>query len=611
MNRTRAWFCGLLAAIVAVGYSGCGGPAPTSIEDLVAGDVAESPQTDHGADADSDGGPNGAGDGAARPLEPDPLPHADPGPDQSAPPGATVTLDARGSTGVDLRFRWRQIAGPGVALSSYAAAVTRFTIPTEARFENKTLSFRLTVYQGTAFDGETVHVLVGELPDAGAGPPDDPHDVTMLDHPRRFLAFTAGNADFRLVAEADKWRFYDRMVIHWSAGVISASTALNWQVWSDYRQELLARNPSAIIGPGFSSITTQNPLNVWEYEYPAYLFDPDGNFLGYDPVTYVARLDDEAFYSPALIDDYNSPRPPAPFGLWPFYRFHSDGWVLPWTVYISRPVIDIAHPQVISFVQSTMVDVLARHANANAVCFDNSAMYRNRHWNTWPGKGGGGRYDSTPPDADFLAYLDAVRATLMANGAKLACNTGDFRLLAGHADALFYEHGIIPGKPAGELREWISDFKYAVDHGTKVMVRFHRDTLDRPIDHDPAALMFYLAGTMLFYENDMVGSDFMMPKNTAFYYYPQYFELPDWLGEPLGGYVEFEPYAFSREFENGIVVLNADDAPVAVTDADYAALNFAEFAIPRMLSAKQGIVRLRDCAKVTSDGNCAGLYEVP
>ncbi len=109
-------------------------------------------------------------------------PVANAGPDQpAAGEGATVALDGTGSTDPDgdaLAFAWTQVAGPVVALSSPAAAVTTFAAPgvTAATV----LTFRLTVDDGrggSAFDEVTVTVqdTVNEPPSASAG-----SDLTVL-----------------------------------------------------------------------------------------------------------------------------------------------------------------------------------------------------------------------------------------------------------------------------------------------------------------------------------------------------------------------------------------------------------------------------------------------
>ncbi len=88
-------------------------------------------------------------------------PTASAGADQSVDTGATVTLDASGSsdadTGDTLSYRWEQTAGATVPLSSATASGPTFTAPSSAA----TLTFRVTVIDGKGgSDRDTVTVTV-------------------------------------------------------------------------------------------------------------------------------------------------------------------------------------------------------------------------------------------------------------------------------------------------------------------------------------------------------------------------------------------------------------------------------------------------------------------
>ena len=88
-------------------------------------------------------------------------PTASAGADQSVDTGATVTLDASGSsdadTGDTLSYGWEQTAGATVTLSSATAAGPTFTAPASAA----TLTFRVTVIDGKGgSDRDTVTVTV-------------------------------------------------------------------------------------------------------------------------------------------------------------------------------------------------------------------------------------------------------------------------------------------------------------------------------------------------------------------------------------------------------------------------------------------------------------------
>ena len=104
-------------------------------------------------------------------------PVADAGSDQSVATGATVTLDGTGSsdpdTGDTLTYRWTQTGGsPTVSLTGAATASPTFTVPSSLP-GSTTLTFTLTVSDGTLSDTDTVDVSIGSpnrAPVANAGP---------------------------------------------------------------------------------------------------------------------------------------------------------------------------------------------------------------------------------------------------------------------------------------------------------------------------------------------------------------------------------------------------------------------------------------------------------
>jgi len=107
---------------------------------------------------------------------PDQAPTADAGAPQHVAAGATVILDASGSTdpeGAPLSFSWSQTSGPTVALDDPSAATPVFTAPTPPSAQ--TLRFRLLAHDGhQASLPATTTVVVGPVPneppvaDAGA-----------------------------------------------------------------------------------------------------------------------------------------------------------------------------------------------------------------------------------------------------------------------------------------------------------------------------------------------------------------------------------------------------------------------------------------------------------
>ena len=135
-------------------------------------------QTGASVPPDDDGGggggtpPPGGGGGAGTANN---FPTADAGPDQSGVwEGALVTLDGSGSSHPDdepLRYRWNQISGEPVVLSSQNIVNPTFTAP-EGLTAEAVLQFRLLVTDpSTRFDSDTVTVTVD--PEAEPPPPED------------------------------------------------------------------------------------------------------------------------------------------------------------------------------------------------------------------------------------------------------------------------------------------------------------------------------------------------------------------------------------------------------------------------------------------------------
>ncbi|MFC5368856.1 malectin domain-containing carbohydrate-binding protein [Salinirubrum litoreum] len=83
---------------------------------------------------------------------------ADAGDDQTVDEGATVTLDASGSSGDSLTYSWTQTGGPDVTLSDASAAQPTFTAPDVD--SETTLTFEVSVSDGSATDTDTVSVTV-------------------------------------------------------------------------------------------------------------------------------------------------------------------------------------------------------------------------------------------------------------------------------------------------------------------------------------------------------------------------------------------------------------------------------------------------------------------
>jgi hypothetical protein len=95
-------------------------------------------------------------------------PTADAGSDQTVEEGATVTLDATGSSDADgdsLGYAWTQTGGPDVQLSALDDAQPTFTAPDVDG--DQTLTFEVTVSDGDASDTDAVSVTVEDTDTSG------------------------------------------------------------------------------------------------------------------------------------------------------------------------------------------------------------------------------------------------------------------------------------------------------------------------------------------------------------------------------------------------------------------------------------------------------------
>ncbi len=121
-------------------------------------------------------------------------PIAEAGPDQLVDEGAEVVLDGTASRDPDgdpISFRWRQVAGPTVALSDATSPQPRFTAPIvdPAVPPPVRLIFELVVSDGRAeSDPDRVTITVNRRPIANAGPDQTVPDGTLvtLDGTRSF-----------------------------------------------------------------------------------------------------------------------------------------------------------------------------------------------------------------------------------------------------------------------------------------------------------------------------------------------------------------------------------------------------------------------------------------
>lgn len=428
---------------------------------------------------------------------------------------------------------------------------------------------------------------------------------------RLFLAFSFSNAD--LYSRPDRNSFYEILLLHYNTAPTQASSEGYFQYWQQYRRQVRAVNPQAIVGIYYSAITSQNPTNPGQYSYPTtdsdlsgFLCDDPNNSGVYDP-----RPDSHSFYQPRYLADRPdwSPWGVGLFGRWPFYDFQSRGWMLPQTTYLCRPIINIANPQVRTFVANEAIQALSvRYPYANAISFDNGSMLRSSY-DSWPGKNQPlSPYATRAPDADFFAYLDQVRAAVRSVGGKLVVNTGYGRKVAPHADVVFFEGGFSKQQSATQFRTMLEDTKGALDAGASVVQRFSSGDVIGRIDADMQGLMYFLAASMLVYQDGRFAFDPQLWNPTYFQFYPAYFLLPTWLGDPLSAYREPQTDLYYRQFQNGVVVLNASSHRVALPPALQQSMGITSYGVPDSLNSRSAVVIISNCSGLPTNADCVQVY---
>jgi hypothetical protein len=144
--------------------------------------------------------------GAVGPRSDLPTPMADAGDDRTVDIGATIELDATGSSDPDsdsLTYEWQQTSGPSVDLAGADTATPEFTPATTGTYE-----FEVTVSDGTASDTDSVTVTVEEPADGfiqGTVRDTDGDPVMNADirvtgpgFNRTFVNGTDGNGDYTI-----------------------------------------------------------------------------------------------------------------------------------------------------------------------------------------------------------------------------------------------------------------------------------------------------------------------------------------------------------------------------------------------------------------------------
>lgn len=122
-------------------------------------------------------------------------PRANAGPPQSVAAGASVTLDASGSTDADgdaLTYLWTQVAGPAATLQNGNQPQASFWPPSAGVYD-----FNLLVSDGVATDAATVRISVG-VADGGPPAPPDPLPQAPAPPDPLMIAFTFS-------ADAEGW----------------------------------------------------------------------------------------------------------------------------------------------------------------------------------------------------------------------------------------------------------------------------------------------------------------------------------------------------------------------------------------------------------------------
>lgn len=424
----------------------------------------------------------------------------------------------------------------------------------------------------------------------------------------------------------DQAKFSKLLVMWWSAAAAGPTPQGNYDNYVEARAQVAAINPNAALGIYFSSITSQDPLTQSEYQFPSDEYDSLGRLSCAQTAQYQSLPDACGPNAPlfAVAGTRCGSYDWGIRGLWPFYEFSSRGWILPYTTYLCRPVIDVRNPALRNFVSNELIySLTGEQPYANAISFDNAAMLQNRY-DSWPG-----RWDSRsvygglshPPDQDFFGYLDQIRAALQAIGAQLMLNAGSeaFVQLAAHSDLLYTEDGFGRSLAPADYRRILEGVRGGIEGGAKVSIRFRRTRpYSEPIDSDPAELRFMLSSALLAYESGKLGIDFFSAAEpNSFQFRPEYFLLPSWLQNPRGGFVEASPGGILfRLFDNGVVMVNPSTAVQIVPDGVYDSFGLFAYGAPKSLGPKDAKILLQNCDRVSRDQSpeiqavCRSLYEI-
>lgn len=448
----------------------------------------------------------------------------------------------------------------------------------------------------------------GELYDGCLQPP---QNIDL--EPKPFLSFSWGLQGISKLSEEDLSQLVQRAAVFYGFGHVVSITQ-NWLDLINQRTALFkAINPSVAIALYYSAITTNNPISRTEHTYPDFLFEDDGNFLCEDPSywchhCYAPGVDECGPLASPLIDELPATCGGASslLGRWPFYNLKARNGVLACTTYLCRPVIDVRSSYVKGVVFNDLRTTKSEYyKEANAIALDNASLMTNTRWNNWPGKGQcceeDGQsvcspYYDTPPDQDFLAYLNFVRAVGRTLGSRLILNGAIDPRLAPHADFLYHEKGFARAQKPEEFRQMLNDVVAVLSNGTGQVLSYDHEGV---FTQNPAELKFFLAAMMLAYNGKLTADLLMTEEDIG--YFPQYHALPTWLQEPKGPYQEISPNVYLRLFENGLVILNANDTDVTVPDDLAQRYEFSLYGVDPLLTTKSANIFIPYCSLVTKN----------
>ena len=179
-------------------------------------------------------------------------PDAEAGPDRSAAPGDTVTLDGSESSDPDgdsLSYDWTQTEGPDVSIDDADAATASIDAPSVE--ERTTLTFEVTVDDGEATDSDTVEVTVT--------PENDPPNAELSVSPtpatagEALTASASGSSDPDGSIEAYRWSFGD------GSSATGETVSHTYDSGDEYTVELTVEDDDGATDTATETVTVETP----------------------------------------------------------------------------------------------------------------------------------------------------------------------------------------------------------------------------------------------------------------------------------------------------------------------------------------------------------------